>query len=102
MHVFEQVLEDIGDLVARCFVCNERITLVTHSNYAHVLPKGKYPKFKLNPDNIKLMCFKPIADESGNGCHYLYDHTPHSNLKGEGWQKLFTLRDELIKQYTNL
>ena len=99
METFQAVIAELPDTVTRCFVCDERITLVTHSNFAHILSKKQYPDFRNNPDNIRILCFKPIADENGNGCHFLYDHTPHSNLKGEGWEKLFKLRNELIEQY---
>jgi hypothetical protein len=102
-HVFEAKLEQIGDSEeTKCFVCQQRIALVMPHNFAHVLSKGCYPLFRLNPDNIVLLCHKIIADKNGNGCHYLYDMTPHSELKGEGWERLFELRDKLKEEYKSV
>lgn len=94
----EIALNTIGDEATRCFVCGKLIALVTHNSMAHVLPKGKYPKFRLNPDNIVILCY----NISGDNCHYKYDMTPHSQLKGEGWEKLFELREQLKEQYKQL
>jgi hypothetical protein len=91
--VFEYVLERDEP---RCFVCGDRLTLIMAHNFAHVLAKGKYPAFRLYPDNIRLMCFK-----FGEGCHEKYDQQPHSNLKGDGWDRLFELRDRLKAEYEN-
>jgi hypothetical protein len=101
--VFESVLDNISDLEeTRCFVCGVRVAVVTHSNFGHVLSKGKYPKFKLNPANIVILCHRIIANENGNGCHNLYDHSPHSELKGEGWERLFELREKLKEEYKKI
>lgn len=101
--VFEQVLDSIPmDGPTRCFVCETRVAVVTHNNFAHVLSKApnKYPKMKLYPKNIVILCHRIVADENGfQGCHFSYDHTPHSKLKGEGWEKLFELREELKEEY---
>lgn len=94
-HVFEEVLDGLPDTETKCFVCGIRIPLITHHNMAHVLAKGKYPLFRLNPNNIRILCY----NFQGTGCHSKYDHWPHSELKGEGWEKLFALRDELKKEY---
>lgn len=101
--VFESKLDEISDNEeTKCFVCETRIALLMPHNFAHVLSKGQYPKYRLNPDNIVLLCHKIIADENGQGCHYAYDMTPHSKLKGEGWERLFALRDKLKEEYKNL
>lgn len=92
--VFEYVLERDEP---KCYVCGEHITLIMAHNFAHVLPKGKYPAMRLNPDNIRLLCFK-----FGQGCHEAYDTKPHSELKGEGWEKLFALRDRLKDRYYDI
>lgn len=101
-HVFESVLDNLPDEETRCFVCGVRIALVTHNNMAHVLSKGQYHKFRLNPDNIVILCHRVIADESGNGCHNLFDTAPPSKLKGEGWERLFELKEKLKEEYKNL
>ena len=94
----EIALNTIGDEATQCFVCGKALALVTHNNMAHILPKGKYPKFRLNPDNIRILCF----NIQGTGCHNRLDHAPHSTLTEEGWQKLFELREQLKKEYENL
>ncbi len=101
--VFEDVLDSIPDTEeTKCFVCGTKIALVMPHNFAHVLSKGKFARFRLKPENIVLLCHKIIADKDGQGCHYAYDFTPHSNLKGEGWERLFELREKLKLEYKNL
>jgi hypothetical protein len=98
--IYEKVLENLPDYETRCFVCGIRVSVVTHNNMAHVLNKNKYPKFRLNPDNYVILCHRVVADADGNpGCHYRYDMTPHSTLKGEGWERLFALREDLKAEY---
>ena len=94
----ELALNTIGDEPTRCFVCGKLVAVVTHNNMAHVLAKGKYPKMRLEPENIRILCF----NIQGTGCHSLYDHSPHSELKGEGWERLFELRDRLKEEYKQL
>lgn len=97
--VFEAVLEALpDDKPTTCFVCGKMISVVTHHNFGHILSKGRYPRFRLNPDNIRLMCF----NIDGTGCHSLYDHHPKSELVGEGWDKLFELKAQLIEEYTRI
>jgi len=101
--VFHAVLDNLDEFETRCFVCKVRVPVVTHHNMAHILSKGKYPLFRLNPDNIKILCHRFIADENGfQGCHFSYDMKPHSELKGEGWERLFKLREDLKQEYKQL
>lgn len=97
--IFEIVLERYDQSNIRCFVCNEKLNLLTHHNFAHVLSKGKYPKMRLEPRNIVIMCHKFVADNGKQGCHYDYDFKPHSELTGKNWQKLFDLRNQLLEEY---
>lgn len=64
----------------------------TPTNFAHVLPKGmnKYPKFKLNPQNIILM---------SEGSHYLWDHNRKAILNDPDWTWVFELEASLKEQY---
>lgn len=102
-NLFEEKLESLSDdQETVCFVCGERIALLMPHNFSHVLSKGRYPLFRLKPENIVLLCHRIIADENGNGCHNLYDASPHSELKGEGWERLFALREELKKEYKRI
>lgn len=101
--VFEDVLDNISDNeLCKCFVCDTPIALVMPHNFAHVLNKKNYPKMRLEPRNIVLLCFKVVSDEKGNGCHHLYDHTPNSELKGEGWERLFELKEQLKEEYKQI
>lgn len=96
LEMFREIaLNTIGDEATKCFVCGIKVAVVTHNHMAHILPKGKYPKFRLNPDNIRILCF----NIQGTGCHSKLDHHPHSELKGEGWERLFELRDRLKEEY---
>lgn len=105
-NVFKSVIDRLSDNEpCECFVCGTPIALVMPHNFAHVLSKGKYPKMRLEPRNIVLLCHKIIASEKGSngqGCHYAFDFTPHSELKGEGWEKIFNLREELKEEYKKL
>lgn len=93
--VFEAVLEALpDDRPTTCFVCGKMISVVTHNNMAHILSKGRWPKFRLNPDNIRVMCY----NIQGTGCHSRYDFSPKSELVGEGWDKLFELKAQLIEE----
>jgi len=51
-----------------------------HWQYLHVLPKGTYPKYKLNPNNILLA-------------------TPEEHERQEQYLKFIYKQDELRKEY---
>lgn len=102
-NVFENIITNLpDDKETVCFVCGTKIALLMPHNFAHVLSKGKYTKFRLNEENIVLLCHKVIADKDGQGCHHAYDFRPHSELKGDGWERLFEKREELKEQYKKL
>lgn len=97
--VFQAVLDNLPDTITRCFVCGVRVAVVTHNNFAHVLPKGKYPKFRLNPDNIRILCH----DIYGKSCHHTWDFKPRSELKIDPmWQSMFELEEQLKQKYKQL
>ena len=105
--IYEKVLENMPDHETRCFVCGIRVPLVTHNNMAHVLPKGKYEKFRLNPDNIVILCHSFIARNRPdgtptNGCHSDWDTKPRSGLKDPMWDKLFALEAQLLDEYKRI
>lgn len=64
-------------------------------NFLHVIPKGmnKYPKFKLNKQNIVLG-----TDEE----HYLWDHNRKAIENNPEWKWMFELEASLKEQYKNL
>ena len=106
-HVFEEVLDDISsDGPTTCFVCGKQLSVITHSNFAHILSKGQYPDMRLFSPNIKIMChyITAITREDGkptNGCHSDWDTKPRSSLKEEMWKKVFELEYELKEMYKN-
>jgi len=88
------------------FISGREIEFFHPIHFAHVLPKGKnkYPLFKLYDKNVVILTERE---------HTLYDQgTMQSRAQyseeclDEGfvcdWQKLFTLRDELKKEYEKL
>lgn len=96
--LMEEIVLNLPDHETRCFVCDKRIAVLTYSNMAHVLSKGRFPLFRLNPNNIRILCF----NIQGTGCHSRYDHQPKSTLIEPGWQKLFDLAEELKIEYKKL
>ncbi len=94
--IFEQIWKERPH---KCFVCDRPIYDATASNFAHVLSKAKnkYPKFKLNPRNIVLLCH-----DSEHSHHFDYDNKPHSDLKGIEWNKMFQLQSQLLTEYIEL
>lgn len=72
--------------------------------FAHVIPKGLYPSFKLNKENIVFL----TPEE-----HNLYDFGTEDQRKkyvkkmaekniNVNWEKLYQLRDRLKKKYNEL
>lgn len=94
--IFEVVLDRYEDTPIHCFVCNKKLTLITHHNFAHILRKGLYPKFRLNPDNIQILCY----NIEGTGCHTKFDFNPRSEIidKPE-WKPILELEQKLKKEY---
>lgn len=67
-------------------------------HFAHVIPKGTYSRFRLYDKNIVLL----TPEE-----HTLYDfgseeqREQYTRLTGADWNKLYELREELIKEYNS-
>ena len=101
---FEVVLDELSDFEPTvCFVCGINVAVVTHCNMAHVLSKKQYPLFRNNPNNIKILCHRIVADKDGNqGCHFSWDMTPRSKLIGDGWEKLKELEEQLKLEYKRI
>jgi hypothetical protein len=76
------------------FVSGKRVGPIAHT-FAHCIPKGLYPKFKLYDKNIVFL----TPEE-----HYEFDFgTEESQRKlGGDWDKLYILREELLKEYRKL
>lgn len=80
----------------KCFVTGEPLRELTATQFSHVLPKAlnKYPLYKLNKDNIVLLC---------NWVHHAWDFMPRSELKkNKLFDKLFKLEAELKEKYKQL
>ena len=92
MELFEEIAEERP---WDCFVTGEQLFELTPTQFMHVLPKAlnKYPKMKLYKDNIVL---------ASNDTHYKWDHTPRSQLIGDGWDRLRKLEAELKARYKEL
>lgn len=81
----------------KCFVSGQCLKHIYKTNkhfnmFAHVLPKGKYPKWKLNPHNIVLL---------HPDIHYLYDQgTEKQRLEsGFNFNKLYKLKEIFLSEY---
>jgi len=63
--------------------------------FAHILPKGKYTKFKLNPENILVV--HPEV-------HHLIDAGTQDQRDATGWDfsPFYDKRKELLKLYNKL
>lgn len=92
--IFEEIWAERDHL---CFVCGAVIHYPIAANFSHILSKAlnKYPLFRLYKPSIQLMCY----DLKNPSCHYKLDHTPKSELIGEGWEKVFKLQEELKVEY---
>jgi len=60
--------------------------------FAHVLPKKKYPEFRLKYENIVLLTWEQ---------HDRWDKAPRYSLTEPFWQKMFELEAQLIEQFKN-
>lgn len=96
--LMEKMVMDLPDHATTCFVCDKRIAVLTYSNMAHVLPKGKFPAYRLYSKNIRILCF----NFDGTGCHNRLDHQPKSTLTEDGWQKVWDLQEELKQLYPKI
>lgn len=59
-------------------------------NFAHLLSKGAYPRFKFREDNIWLMTARE---------HMLFDHQVHKIKDDPEWRHVFARVAELKREY---
>ena len=73
-----------------CEVCEEQLLHFNVANCAHILSKNKYPLYRLNPDNIAILCLEH---------HYIYDHAPYK--MDESFVHLLNKESKLKREYGN-
>lgn len=74
-----------------CEVCKVPIPEATARNFSHLLPKGSYPKLRLDVVNIRIKC-----DE----CHDRWHKHGASGLRYSfPWTHIVHLHDELKRSY---
>lgn len=61
--------------------------------FAHILPKGTYSRFRLEEENIALLCWD---------CHTKYDHETHKAKSEWLFRKLFEKFETLKQKYNNI
>jgi hypothetical protein len=81
------------------FLTGEKVLLedLTATNFAHVLPKGRYPRFRYFPKNIVLL--KPMQ-------HHIFDKGTCDQREkrqklhpNENWKALYELQADLMAEY---
>lgn len=71
-------------------VSGELLYRFSPAYFAHVLPKGAYPSYRLKEENIVLMTFEE---------HQLFDHYTHKAKEDKRFNWVFDLREKLRSQY---
>lgn len=82
----------------KSFLSGKKLNTFSPSLFAHVLPKAKnrFPKWKLNPDNIILLTIEE---------HHLYDNgyieqrERYAKENNCDWNKIYNLYNELKNTY---
>lgn len=75
-----------------------------YSCFAHVLPKGVFPKMKLFDKNIILLTPKEhgLLDQGTEEQRETYKQEQSVHGRDVNWNKIFTLREELKEFYETL
>lgn len=74
----------------RSFVSGVRLKYFDVSCFAHLIPKGSYPAYRLRKENIILL----TPDE-----HHKFDHASHEIKDDPKWKKVFEMVEELKRKY---
>jgi hypothetical protein len=83
-----------------CEVCGVAIFNITISSFAHIIPKGKYPRFKMLKENIAILCHDYMA---GKSCHHTWDFEPRSKIQDDPkWEWMFNKEAELKERYSRI
>lgn len=73
-----------------CFVTGKEIKEFNVQNFAHILSKGAFGRYRLLQENIALLLPE---------IHTQYDFGPRDPQYAEGWARLDAKHDELKKRY---
>jgi hypothetical protein len=74
----------------RCVITGDLLGGFSVGNFAHIIPKSTYGRYRLNRDNIVLMRYD---------MHKMYDHQTHEAKRDVRFQKIFEKAEQLKKQY---
>ncbi len=78
----------------KCEICEDNIPEPLAHNFAHIIPKGSYRRYKLLKKNIALLCIR---------CHTVFDFGNEQQRtllsKYKGWHDLLAKRDVLKEEY---
>jgi 5-methylcytosine-specific restriction endonuclease McrA len=75
-----------------CAVCGTPLYMFNPANFAHILPKSIYGNYRLNPDNIVILCFEH---------HYMLDNETHKAKADKRFDFIFKKYDKLREEYDN-
>lgn len=90
LEIFKQIWEERGPYSQ---INQEFLGEFNVCFFSHILPKGKYPKFRLNKENIILKSFDQ---------HYNWEHNKRGIINNPEWKKIFELEEILKIQYKEL
>jgi len=63
----------------RCEHCGRSLDLPRAHYFAHIKSKGNSPNLRLDPKNIRLLCYNFI--DPSDSCHFLFDHGTSSEFE---------------------
>lgn len=69
-----------------CVVCGAILYEFNIAQFAHLLPKGRYPELRLVEENVVIMCFEH---------HYIFDHQTHKAKEDKRFDKVFEEKERL-------
>lgn len=88
--VFREIWEEREH---KCLTCSASIHEARAVNFSHVLPKYKYPEFRLDKRNIVLQC---------EYCHNKWHHYGNELREQRKWNKFFSIYDDLHEEAYNV
>jgi hypothetical protein len=80
---------DAADGNAKCLTCGVHISEGRAINFSHLLPKGKYPEYRLDERNIVLQCDR---------CHMKWHNYGNEMREVKRWSTFFSKYDDLWEE----